>query len=243
MRRFEALRGEVAVLRQFLRGMPREGAQDERLGAFYGPQAAHYDRFRERLLQGRAELIAALELAADAHVVELGAGTGRNLEFFPEPLRQTARFTLVDLCRPLLEQARHRTRDMDNVAVIHADATRVRPPAPADCVLLSYALTMIPDWRGAIDNALAMLRRGGQLAVVDFHVSAREPPPGQTRHGALARAFWPRWFGHDGVCLDPDHLPTLAARCPDHVLVQASAALPYLPLLRVPYFRFVGRRR
>lgn len=240
MRRLELLRSDWAVLRQFLRGMPREGDHGQRLGAFYAPQAAHYDRFRERLLQGRAELIASLDLAADAHIVELGAGTGRNLDFFPGPQRSSAHFTLVDLCAPLLDQARMRCRGMDNVDIVCADATRFRPHVPADCVLMSYALSMIPDWRAALDNAVAMLRPGGRLAVVDFHVSAAHAPAGQQRHGALTRWFWPRWFGHDGVRLDPQHLPQLAARMPHHTLIQARAVLPYLPFLRVPYFRFVG---
>lgn len=242
MRRLEVLRSDWAVLRQFLRGMPHDGDHGQRLGAFYGPQAAHYDRFRERLLQGRAELIASLDLAADAHIVELGAGTGRNLDFFPETLRRSARFTLVDLCEPLLEQAHTRCRGMVNVSIVCADATRFRPQAPVDCVLMSYALTMIPDWRAALDYAIAMLRPGGLLAVVDFHVSAADAPAEQQQHGALTRWFWPRWFGHDGVRLDPEHLPLLAARMPRHTLVQARAALPYLPFLRVPFMRFVGTK-
>ncbi len=45
-----------------------------------------------------------------------------------------------------------------------------RPADPADCVYFSYALTMIPDWRRAIDNAIAMLAPGGTLGVVDFHL-------------------------------------------------------------------------
>lgn len=63
MPRLESLRSDLAVLRQLLRGMPREGDHAQRLVGFYGQQAEHYDRFRERLLPGRAELIAALHLA------------------------------------------------------------------------------------------------------------------------------------------------------------------------------------
>ena len=38
----------------------------------------------------------------------------------------------------------------------------------ADLVTCSYSLTMIPDWRRAIDVAYALLRDGGQMAVADF---------------------------------------------------------------------------
>jgi hypothetical protein len=40
-------------------------------------------------------------------------------------------------------------------------------------VYFSYALTMIADWRRALDNALAMLAPGGTLGVVDFHLPDR----------------------------------------------------------------------
>lgn len=237
----ETLRGDFAVLRQFLRGMPRDGDHSQRLAGFYGDQAEHYDRFRERLLPGRAELIASLELPRGARIVELGGGTGRNLEYFPVERRGDLHFELVDLCEPLLDIARRRTRDWPNVRITCADATRYRPNEATDVVLLSYALTMIPDWRGAIDNALAMLKPGGQLAAVDFYVSPSAPEPGRVRHGWLTRTFWPRWFAHDGVHLDPAHLNTLCQRLPEHRLSESRARLPYLPGLQVPYYRFVGR--
>jgi S-adenosylmethionine-diacylgycerolhomoserine-N-methlytransferase len=237
----ESLRGDFAVLRQFLRGMPRDGDHAERLAGFYGEQAEHYDRFRERLLPGRAELIASLELPIGARIVELGGGTGRNLEYFPVERRDDLHFELVDLCEPLLDIARRRTRGWPNVVISCADATRHRPQAPADVVLLSYALTMIPDWRGALDNALAMLAPGGQIAVVDFHVSAATAGEGRAQHGWLSRTFWRRWFAHDGVHLDPAHLDALCQRLPQHRLIESQARLPYLPGLRVPYYRFVGR--
>ena len=53
---------------------------------------------------------------------------------------------------------------------------RVEPPeAPVDVVTFSYSLTMIPDWFAAIENALRMLRPGGQIGVVDFYVSRKYP--------------------------------------------------------------------
>lgn len=242
MPRLESLRSDLAVLRLLLRGMPREGEHAQRLAGFYGQQAEHYDRFRERLLPGRAELIAALHLTPGARVVELGGGTGRTLEFFPASRRDDLQFELVDLCEPLLEQARRRTRDWPCVRLVCADATLYLPAQPADVVLLSYALSMIPDWRAAIDNAVAMLKPGGQLAVVDFHVSGAQPAPGRTRHGWATRAFWPRWFAHDGVHLDPAHLDHLCARLPRYRLIEDRARLPYLPGLRVPYYRFIGEK-
>ena len=136
--------------------MPRAGSHAQALGAFYGAQSTHYDRFRERLLQGRAELVADIGLHDGAHVVELGGGTGRNLEFFGERASRIARYDVVDLCAPLLECARARRHAFPQLRAIEADAATWRPRRPVDAVILSYALTMIPDWRGAIANAIAM---------------------------------------------------------------------------------------
>ncbi len=244
-----SLAGDARVLLSMLRGQPRSGSHAERLDAFYGPQASQYDAFRERLLQGRAAMIQGvmdtlLEVRgglAGAHVVELGGGTGRSLLFFGEQLDALGRVDLVDLCAPLLDEARRRFADRRQVHVTTADACTWRPGAPADAVYFSYALTMIPDWRAALDNALAMLKAGGVLGVVDFYVSAAEPPAGLKRHGAFTRFFWPRWFAHDGVRPCPDHLRVLRERLPEHQLAECVAPVPYLPLLRVPYYSFTAR--
>ena len=234
------MRGEAAVLARLVRGMPRGASHAAALAAFYGPQAGQYDRLRERLLQGRAELMAALPLPRAAHVVELGGGTGRNAEFLGERLAGLASYTVVDLCRPLLERARERAQRIACLRVVEADATVWQPDAPVDAVVFSYSLTMIPDWPAAIANAVAMLRPGGTLAAVDFHVSSAQAPPDHVQHGALTRWFWPRWFAHDGVRLDARQLETLCRLVPRHALVQDRAPVPWLPLARVPYYRFAG---
>jgi S-adenosylmethionine-diacylgycerolhomoserine-N-methlytransferase len=241
MRRLDALRADAGVLLSLLRGMPRNTTHEQRLQAFYAPQAAHYDAFRERLLQGRRELLQSLELPRNARVVELGGGTGRNLDFFTEAQWQRiAQLYLVDLCPALIERAQTRCAERPQLSVVQADATRWRPQGLVDCVYFSYALTMIPDWLAAVDNALAMLKPGGVFGIVDFYVSEAEPALGLRRHGVLTRWFWPRWFHHDGVHPNPAHLPLLRERMPQHSIVEADAAVPYLPGMRVPYYRFVG---
>ncbi len=183
--------GEGQVLLRMLRGLPRGGSHAERLQGFYAPQAAHYDAFRSRLLHGREELITLLELEPGMRVVELGCGTGASLGFLGPTLDDLARYDMVDLCPALLAQARRRAGERRNVAVHEADATTWFPAQAADRVLISYALTMIPDWRRVVSNAQAMLAAGGMLGVVDFHLP----------RGGRLNGFWRRWFAHDGVHL------------------------------------------
>jgi S-adenosylmethionine-diacylgycerolhomoserine-N-methlytransferase len=175
-------------------------------------------------------------------IVELGGGTGRNLEFFGPRLTSFASVELVDLCRPLLAIAKARSACIANVVVTEADATTYRPAEQVDCVNFSYALTMIPAWQRAIDNAIAMLKPGGILGVVDFYVSRAQPEQGMARHGWLSRSFWPSWFRHDGVHLSPEHLPSLRKRLETLHMGEHRAALPYVPILTAPHYLFIGRK-
>jgi len=225
---------DARVLLQLLRGMPRNLDPVARLESFYAPQAASYDRFRERLLHGRSELIVELKLPPRARLIEFGAGTGSNLDLLGSRVCEFDSIELVDLCPSLLERARERSIHFPNVRVIAADACAYRPEAPADCVIFSYSLSMIPDWRRALGNAFDILRPGGQLAVADFMPPSAKYP--------VSRAFWRNWFGHDGVRLDDAHVSSLRQLFPLHRFVVGSAPVPYLPGLKVPYYRFLGTK-
>lgn len=226
-----------------LRGLPRSGSAAERLQTFYAPQAGRYDAFRKRLLHGREDLMERLPAGPGEVVVELGCGTGENLERLGSRVAQLRRLILVDLCPALLAQARTRAAPLGNVEVVEADITRYRPPQPVDCVYLSYALTMVADWRAVIANAVGMIRPGGTLGVVDFYVSSAQPPPGGIRHPTWERWLWRRWFAHDGVRLDPAHLAQLTIALPDCRILERRGKVPYLPGLTAPYYLFVGRKR
>jgi len=233
---------DLRVLWQLLRGMPATGSHAERLQRFYAPQAARYDRVRERLLHGRQALLAALDFQPGETVAELGAGTGCNVQWYAGRRASLRQLTLVDLCPALLTQARTRAADWANTRVIEADVTQWQPAAPLDKLYFSYALTMIPAWAAAIDNAIAMLKPGGLLGVVDFYVSEAAPAAGLCRHPVWQRWLWPKWFAHDGVHLSPAHLPYLRARLAPVLLTEGRGGLPWLPGLTVPYYVFVGRK-
>lgn len=233
---------DARVVWQLLRGQSGQGSHAERLQAFYAPQAVRYDVFRERLLHGRQALVDRLDVQNGGRMVEMGGGTGRNLLFFGDRLSALDDVCVVDLCPALLDEARKKAAGMSNVRLVEADAVTWKPETPVDLVYFSYSLTMIPDWQGAIDNALMMLRPGGQLGVVDFYVSYPGSGPGRVRHGPATRWFWPKWFGHDGVRLNPAHLAYLKRAMPDHEAFEYRGRVPYLFGLTVPYYVFIGRK-
>ena len=235
---------DLPVLWRMLRGMERSGNHAQRLEGFYAGQAAVYDRFRERLLHGRDDLLARLPLAPGDVLVELGAGTGRNLEPIAERIPGLAAVHLVDLCPSLLTVARQRiaARGWTQVHAIEADATTWQPPQPADVVVCAYSLSMMPDWRATVANACAMLRPGGLLAVVDFTVidPITANLAGTSAQPAALRWAWRRWFGHDGVHPDPRLLPHLAASLETQHLAVGRGRIPYMPI-RAAYAQFIGR--
>lgn len=236
----------LRMLWSMVRGPGRSASHADRMETLYRDQAASYDAFRENFLHGRRALVESLAPPEGARVVELGGGTGRNLEYFGSRLESFSSVTVVDLCRPLLEIARERaaSRGWSHVRVAEGDATVWRPEdgQPVDCVYFSYSLTMIPDWFRALENALEWLRPGGELGVTDFYISRKHPAPGAIRHRALARAFWRWWFAHDDVFVDPDHLPYLEFRTERVERMESRGKVPWLPLLRAPYFVWVGRK-
>jgi S-adenosylmethionine-diacylgycerolhomoserine-N-methlytransferase len=218
----------------------------ERLDSFYSGQAQAYDDFRKRLLQGRAELYRELPVPKDGVWVDVGGGTGANLENLGDRLRELRQVYVVDLSKSLLAVADQRiqARGWTNVRTLHADATTLTLPeqTPADVVTFSYSLTMIPDWFAALDAAWRLLKPGGHIGVVDFYVGRKYPDPPRAKHSWFTRSFWPIWFNNDNVYPSPDHLPYLQHRLVTKTIFEGRAKVPYLPFVRVPYYRFIGQK-
>lgn len=217
----------------------------ERLESFYQGQAVDYDRFRKHLLQGREQMLRALPLAEGKLWVDMGAGTGSNLEFVSECVPRLQKIYLVDLSHSLMSIAKRRVQEhgWKNVDAVLADATRFAPSeGNADVVSFSYSLSMIPDWFAAIDRAWEMLPSGGTIGVADFYVSRKYPGEGRAKHSWMTRSFWQTWFGFDNVYPSADHIPYLQRKFTTLVLAEGRAKVKYFPGARVPYYWFVGRK-
>ena len=161
------------------------------MDAQYALQRHIYDLTRKYYLLGRDRLIRDLAVPAGGTVLEVGVGTGRNLALaakrFPD-----ARLFGFDISSEMLKsadinmaKAGARTRTMLGLA----DATGFDPQAlfgePGfDRVYISYSLSMIPDWRTALAQALSVVEPGGSLHIVDF--GQQEGLPGWFRAGLKA---------------------------------------------------------
>jgi S-adenosylmethionine-diacylgycerolhomoserine-N-methlytransferase len=150
------------------------GATD-RMNRMYRRQRHIYDGTRRYYLLGRDQLIAGLRPAAGALVLEIGSGTGRNLILAARQY-PTAKFFGIDVSTEMLTSAIaaiSRGGLQGRIRVAHGDATAFDPRtifgiASFDHVMISYSLSMIPDWHGVLERAVSSLKAGGQLHLVDF---------------------------------------------------------------------------
>jgi len=157
-----------------------EGSHADRMDRMYRTQRHFYDLTRKYYLFGRDTLIRELDVPAGASVLEVGCGTGRNLALIGRRFPQARLFGL-DISAEMLVSAEAklsrpgRTRTVLRVA----DATDFQPSefgeTGFDRIVISYALSMIPEWEKAIDAAIAALNPGGSLHIADFGQQERLP--------------------------------------------------------------------
>jgi S-adenosylmethionine-diacylgycerolhomoserine-N-methlytransferase len=164
-----------------------------RMNRMYRRQRHIYDGTRRYYLLGRDQLIAGLRPAVGASVLEIGCGTGRNLVLAAR-LHPDARFFGIDVSTEMLTSAISaisRRGLTSRIRVAHGDGTAFDPQAlfgvPSfDHVMISYSLSMIPDWRRVLQAAASHLKPGGRLHIVDFGDQERLP--------SVARALLQRWL-------------------------------------------------
>ena len=150
----------------------------------YRRQRHIYDVTRAYYLLGRDGLLDDLALKAGESVLEIGCGTGRNLVGAAKRYPQ-ARLYGLDISREMLQSAGsalQRASAESRVRLAIADATKFDAAAlfgaaQFDCVYFSYTLSMIPNWHGAIAQAVQVLKPGGRLHVVDFGGCENLPRP------------------------------------------------------------------
>src|SRR5207302_6346178 len=107
---FMGLASDLRVLYNLAFTRVRGATHGERLEAFYRAQAGDYDAFRRRLLHGREEMTAALEIPEGGRMLDVGGGTGYNAELLGDRLDRLESLTVVDLCPSLLAAAEERVR-------------------------------------------------------------------------------------------------------------------------------------
>lgn len=154
----------------------------EKMDAIYRFQRHFYDLTRKPYLLGRDTLIRELAVPPSGTVLEIGCGTARNLLCIARRY-PAARCFGIDVSAAMLRTARAsiaREGASDRVWVELADATSFDPKRlfgvdGFDRVVISYALSMIPDWKAVLQRSAQLLAPRGALYVVDFSDQAELP--------------------------------------------------------------------
>lgn len=156
------------------------------MDAMYRVQRHFYDVTRKHYLLGRDTLIRNLHVPDGGTVLEIGCGTARNLVCVARAYPSVRCFG-VDISAAMLKTARAtiaRNGLQARVRLAQGDATTLNTDVlfevrQFDRVVISYALSMIPDWETVLLQAMLLLKPDGAVHIADFG----------------DQAGLPRWFG------------------------------------------------
>jgi S-adenosylmethionine-diacylgycerolhomoserine-N-methlytransferase len=193
---------------------PHSITEAERMDRHYRFQRYIYDATRTHYLIGRGRLIRDLAPPQHGTVLEIGCGTAWNL-VRAATLYPTVRFHGLDISNAMLETAaaavaRH---GLEGRVVLRQgdaagfDAELAFGRRRFDRVYFSYALSMIPAWKAALEQAAHCVAHGGSLHIIDFGPCDELPP-------AFKRALY-AFLAHYTVYPRTElesHLKSLASR-------------------------------
>lgn len=168
----------------------------------YDKTASRYDteiRFFERILFGDGREWVCSQAQGD--VLEIAAGTGRNLRHYPPGARVTA----IELSPQMLEIARAAAAALGReVDLRQGDAQALDFPDDSfDTVVCTLGLCTIPDDRAAVAEVRRVLRPGGRFVALE-HVRS---PVRAIRIGERLLEPLMLRFEHDHLLREPvDHL-------------------------------------
>ncbi len=148
----------------------------EKMDKMYRRQRYFYDLTRKYYLLGRDKLIEKMIVADGENVLEVGCGTGRNLIILARKF-PNSRFYGLDASAEMLKTAEAKV-DAEHLKNIRlktalADDFDYRKTFglenPFDTIYFSYSISIIPTWKESIENALANLKSGRSVYIVDFY--------------------------------------------------------------------------
>lgn len=155
-----------------------------------------YDLTRKYYLLARDPMIVGLDPPPGGAMLEIGCGTGRNLVHAAR-LYPGVALHGIDISREMLAAAGaavERNGLRGRVRLALADAAGFDPAATFgresyDRIFISYAVSMIPQWRAVVEAAARRLAPGGALHIADFGDMAGLP--GWSK---AAMHTWLRWY-------------------------------------------------
>lgn len=172
--------------------------ETERVRKLQDKEAPRYNRqisfFEKVLFGGGREWVCS---QAEGEVLEIAAGTGRNLDHYPDGVR----LTTIELSPEMLAIAHQQAEDLGHEADLRqGDAQALDfPDESFDTVVCTLGLCTIPDDRRAVREAYRVLRPGGRFLLLE-HVRSPSLP---VRAGQRLLDPLTVRFGADHLLRDP----------------------------------------
>jgi phosphatidylethanolamine/phosphatidyl-N-methylethanolamine N-methyltransferase len=141
----------------------------------YGRWAPIYDLvFGKVFDQGRQSTIAEADRVG-GRILDVGVGTGLSLSDYS----RASRICGVDISEPMLRKAQNRVRalglgNVELLAVMDAKHLAFKDGS-FDAVVAQYVITAVPDPEATLDDFVRVLKRGGELILVN-HIGAESGP-------------------------------------------------------------------
>jgi ubiquinone/menaquinone biosynthesis C-methylase UbiE len=141
-------------------------SESQRVRDIFEREAPKYDRqisFFEKVLFGGGRKWVCSQ--AEGEVLEIAAGTGRNLPFYSPSVR----LTMTEFTPAMLELARQRQAQLGREAELReGDAQQLDfPDERFDTVVCTLGLCTIPDDRAAVREVRRVLRPGGRFLLLE----------------------------------------------------------------------------
>jgi len=133
----------------------------------YEKLASVYDfTYGPALHPGRVDAIRRMSIKPGDRVLEVGVGTGINVDLYPS----TCAVTGVDLSSPMLEKARDRVArtGVRNVRLLQMDAANLKfADDTFDIVYAPYVISVVPDPVAVALEMRRVCRSGGRIVILN----------------------------------------------------------------------------
>ena len=211
---------------------------------YYKSQSLHYDSYRHKMLHGKKKLMYSIpwHKMKNKKILLLAGGTGDLTEYFSEWISEIDEIVISDISQDMINIANNRIEKYkwNNVKtriedVLNNEDILNQEIGKYDYVILTYSLTMIPNWSKALECVKKYLKNDGCLAISDFSLSKYQ--------SFFSKIFWKLLFINSNIFLNENHIRYLKKEFEPEFFRIENGDFPYLPVLTCPYYYGLFRKK
>ena len=182
------------------------------------------------MLHGKLPMLYSIDYKSNDDILIVAGGTGDILEYIKTYVNKCNSITVIDICDHMIDYAKERVKKnkWDNVTCICLNALDINTLFKYDTVIISYSLTMIPEWKDVIDISIDCLKSNGQLVVADFTFT-------ETQY-RLTKMLFNFIFSFSYINVNPEHISYLQDKLKTQYLRRDYGSFPNLPGIYCPYY-------